>query len=82
MPDRDLQRNDQRLVDVTNLSGEDKALALHQLKSQINQILLDANGEPTLKDSLEIAEKINDYYLREYRPQVPKTFIVSNTNNE
>ena len=55
-------------INNQNLSAIDKSEQLHQLKSEINDLLLSSNDDPKYKNTLLIAEKINEFYLNLYSP--------------
>ena len=52
------------------LSPIEKAQRLHVLKDEVNQFLAEQKKAPkSVKDSIELMEKINDYYLSTYEPK-------------
>ena len=67
---------------VTSLYDEDlstleQSERLHQLRTEIKDIIVQSNQSLSLKDSLFIAQKINEYYIESYDVATPNT----NTND-
>ncbi|MEK9727997.1 MAG: hypothetical protein VW397_07840, partial [Candidatus Margulisiibacteriota bacterium] len=66
------------LINDPNLSSIENAQKLHALKGEINQLLLKAKSAPSEKDTLEIAQKINEFYLQLIQPDRSK--LIQNIN--
>ena len=62
-----------------DLSSLEQSEKLHQLRTEIKDILIESNQSLSLKDSLYIAQKINDYYIESYEVVTPN---INDSNSE